>query len=414
MHELSATDPKFRWTALALAVPIAPLRPSQTCADVYDIMAADESYFGAAIVEDGKVLGLADRISLITQFARPYWREVYARHSITRLMDACPLVVEGSESIDSISLRIATENKAALNAGFVVVNGGHYVGVGNSISLLKLTADHAHARNQELSAAHREIRELNEVLEQRVAERTAELYAVQNELVQKERLSALGQLTATVAHELRNPLSSIRNSLYAIRTAVGNVGLDLERQIGRGERSVARCDRIIGDLLDFTRVCELRCSNVIADRWLDEVLGDQPIPADVQLIKKLAAPDHRIALDTDRMRQVIVNLVENAVHAVSDPARRENGGAITVASRSLATHYEIVVEDTGVGIPAELLPRIFEPLFSTKAFGTGLGLPTVKKIVEQHGGAIDFASKVGIGTTVSIRIPNGALQSLAA
>lgn len=414
MHDVSATDPKLRWTAFALAVPIAPLHPGQTCAEVYDIMAADESYFGAAIVEDGKVLGLADRISLITQFARPYWREVYARHSIARLMDASPLIVEAHEAIDSISLRIATENKAALNAGFVVVSDGRYIGVGNSISLLKLTADQAHARNQELSAAHREIRELNEVLEQRVAERTAELYAVQNELVQKERLSALGQLTATVAHELRNPLSSIRNTLYSIRTAVSSSGIDLERQIGRGERSVARCDRIIADLLDFTRACELRCSNVIADRWLDEVLADQPIPADLQLIKKLTAADQRIALDTDRMRQVIANLVENAVHAVSDPAVREKGGAITIASRNLPAHYEIVVEDNGVGIPEDVLPRIFEPLFSTKAFGTGLGLPMVKKVVEQHGGAIDFASRVGVGTTVSIRIPTGAPQSLAA
>ena len=105
-------------------------------------------------------------------------------------------------------------------------------------------------------------------LARRVEERTAELRAAQGELVRKERLSALGQLTATMAHELRNPLSAIRNTLFAVKETAANKGIDLERPITRVERSVTRCDRIINDLLDYTRVKELHLAE-LALRSLD-------------------------------------------------------------------------------------------------------------------------------------------------
>lgn len=122
----------------------------------------------------------------------------------------------------------------------------------------------------------------------------------------------------------------------------------------------------------------------------------------MRLQRRLAAGGAQIALDPDRFRRVISNLVENPFRAMNDGA-----GAPTrvVVATAASDGVEIAVEDTGPGIPPDILPRIFEPLFSAKSFGTGLGVSTVKQIVEQHNGTIAVTSTVGQGTTVRIRLP---------
>jgi signal transduction histidine kinase len=237
-------------------------------------------------------------------------------------------------------------------------------------------------------------------LQRRVDERTAALQTAQGELIRKERLSALGQLTATMAHELRNPLSAIRNTLFAVRETATAGGLNLDRPMTRIERSIERCDRIIHDLLDYTRIKELQRAVIAPDPWLEEVLEEQRLPADVTLVKKLDA-DCLIAIDIERMRRVVINLVDNAAQALmaGAPARQ-----ITVSTRRTADMFELAIEDTGSGIAKDVLPKVFEPLFSTKSFGTGLGLPLVKQIVEQHNGTIGITSEPGTGTCVTIRL----------
>lgn len=237
-------------------------------------------------------------------------------------------------------------------------------------------------------------------LQRRVEERTAALQAAQAELVRKERLSALGQLTATMAHELRNPLSAIRNTLFAVKDMASKGGINLERPLGRIERSIERCDRIISDLLDYTRIKELHRSVVASDPWLEDVLNDQRLPAGVEMVKRLGA-DCQIAIDPERMRQVVINLVDNAAQAMADGTGERR---ITVSTARAGELFELAVEDTGSGIPSDVLSRVFEPLFSTKSFGTGLGLPVVKQIIELHGGSIAIDSEVGKGTRVTIRL----------
>ena len=238
-------------------------------------------------------------------------------------------------------------------------------------------------------------------LARRVDERTAELKAAQSELVRKERLSALGQLTATMAHELRNPLSAIRNSLFAVKETAANKGVDLERPISRVERSVARCDRIINDLLDYTRVKELHLTELAPDPWIEEVLSEQRLPAGIELESRLDA-DCMIAIDPERVRRVLINLIDNAAQAMPEGAPERK---LTITTALIDDeHFEFAVADTGAGIAPETLPKVFEPLFSTKSFGTGLGLPMVKQIVEQHGGTIAITSEVGKGTTVTVRL----------
>jgi signal transduction histidine kinase len=221
------------------------------------------------------------------------------------------------------------------------------------------------------------------------------------ELLKKERLSVLGQLTATVAHELRNPLSSIGNSFHAIREIASARDMPIERAMARVERSIARCNGIISDLLDYARAPELKRVKVALDPFLAEIVDEQKFPADILIERRLAAPAIKVSLDLDRFRRVIINLLENAVQAFLEcaaPVRR-----ISIATLAAET-ADIVITDSGPGIPAEIMPRIFEPLFSTKSFGTGLGLPTVKQIVEQHDGTISITSAPGAGTSVRIRL----------
>ena len=228
--------------------------------------------------------------------------------------------------------------------------------------------------------------------------------AAETELLKSERLSVLGQLTATVSHELRNPLSAIRNTLFSVRELATNAGVKLDRPIARMERSIERCDRIISELLEFTRNRELNRTNVCLDRWLADMLAEETIRPPIVLSTELRAPGAVVPADADQLRRVVINLVENAAQALAETSgHREKRLTVrtTVADRELV----LMVMDTGPGIPPENLSRIFEPLFSTKSFGTGLGLPTVKQIVNQHDGIISVDSEVGRGTCVTVRLP---------
>src|ERR1700761_6997583 len=165
-------------TVVALAQPIQPVPPHKTCAEVYALMAQDETLFAVPIVEAGVPLGLIDRIAMMSQFARPYWREVYSRRPITNLMDTAPVIADAASSGEEIGLRLAAK-RTALNAGFILVRDGVYQGIGSTVDLLRFIADNAGQRALELRAAHDEITAFNTTLERRVIERTEELHAAQ-------------------------------------------------------------------------------------------------------------------------------------------------------------------------------------------------------------------------------------------
>jgi NO-binding membrane sensor protein with MHYT domain len=244
-----------------------------------------------------------------------------------------------------------------------------------------------------------------ERLSRRVEERTAELQQAQAQLLRQERFSALGELMATVAHELRNPMSAITNTVFTLRQSIDVNGLKLERPMSRLERSVARCEHIINDLVDFSNLREIQCRRVTVDKWLADVLDEQKLPEGITLHRRLAAPEQQANLDVALMRRVLINLIENAGQALTEEGLAPRERSITVASHLAAGWLEITVEDTGIGIPKEILAKVFDPLFSTRSFGTGLGLAVVKQVVEQHSGKIAIASTPGKGTKVSLLLP---------
>jgi signal transduction histidine kinase len=234
-----------------------------------------------------------------------------------------------------------------------------------------------------------------------------DLRGAMGKLSRQERLATIGQVTATVSHELRNPLGTIRNSMFTIRERIAGKVPGVERALDRVERNIARCDDIIGDLLDFSRIREIKREPTSIDRWLGEVLDDQSVPAGVTLRRDLRS-GARLSVDRNRLRRVLINLLDNAFQALADesgPAESVRPAEVAVEARTGSGRLEIAVNDTGPGISPELLPKIFEPLFSTKSFWVGLGLPTVKQIIEQHGGGIEVESAPGRGTRMTLWLP---------
>ncbi|HZF35266.1 MAG TPA: HAMP domain-containing sensor histidine kinase, partial [Candidatus Angelobacter sp.] len=233
------------------------------------------------------------------------------------------------------------------------------------------------------------------------------LKSAMEKLASTERLATIGQVAATVSHELRNPLGAIRNSMALVHQRTAGKQLGVERALERVDRNIQRCATIIAALLEFTHKRETVRAPTPIDAWLGLVLAHYKIPEGIDLLRELKAVDE-VALDKEQFRQVVVNLVDNAAQALNDPAwspPADHPRRIIVRSESAGPHVRLSVIDTGPGIPPDVLPRIFEPLFTTKNFGVGLGLPTVRQIIELHGGTIDVDSAVDVGTTVTIWLP---------
>lgn len=259
----------------------------------------------------------------------------------------------------------------------------------------------------EIVIVEEELENHREHLEELVAERTNELHSAQDELVRKERLATLGQLTATVSHELRNPLGAIRPSLYIIEKKSDKDDERMQKAIQRVDRNVDRCDNIIDELLDFTRITKLKLELTRFDDWLDQVIVEQDVPDGIILKKNFNLSNVELSIDSDRLRRVIINVIDNGCHAMMDDNHQvvSSNACLTVMTSESEHHFEIKISDTGIGISKAVLDKIFEPLFSTKGFGVGLGMSTVKQIMEQHHGGIEVNSEENKGTQVILRLP---------
>ena len=261
----------------------------------------------------------------------------------------------------------------------------------------------------ERARAEEELRRYREHLEELVKERTRELEKAQAELVRQERLSALGQLTATVAHEIRNPLGTVRTSVFSISDAITRNEMErIGRALKLAERNIVRCDAIITELLDFTRDRVLQKSPTPVDAWLDRMLDElvdqRAIPESIALVRELDA-NVAVSVDSEHLRRAVINVLENAVDAIREKGPVKEKNRLTVTTKVSGGRLEIRISDTGCGIPEEVMSRVFEPLFSTKSFGIGLGLSIVKSIMEQHDGDVEINSQAGEGTSVTLWLP---------
>lgn len=263
----------------------------------------------------------------------------------------------------------------------------------------------------ERKLAEAELVRYREHLEEIVAERSRELQMAQGRLVRQERLATLGQLTATVSHELRNPLGAIRSSLYMARKKLGEqVDVRVDEALQRVDRNVSRCDHIIDELLDFTRIKVLEKSIIDVNSWLQELVLELSLPAAITVNVDFDQTLGVVGFDGNRLRRAVINVIDNACQAllVDGSVNRYLAGAcVEVTTRSRPRRVEITICDNGPGIPSAVVHQIFEPLFSTKGFGVGLGMPTVKQIMEQHHGGVEVISTPGDGARVTLWLPVG-------
>jgi two-component system CheB/CheR fusion protein len=224
--------------------------------------------------------------------------------------------------------------------------------------------------------------------------------AMQEELVRKEKLATLGQLAGGLGHELRNPLASIKSSAYLLNRLLEQPDPKVKRALDALDREVLACERIISSLLDFVRQRPPLQRRVDINNIVRQALSRANIPQNVEVVSQLDETLPAANADPDRLGTVFANIILNAVQAMPE------GGRLIVKSEVPDPDWAAFsFADTGVGIAAENLPKLFEPLFTTKARGIGLGLPMVKTLVEAHGGTIEIQSEVGKGSTFTVKLP---------
>ncbi len=262
--------------------------------------------------------------------------------------------------------------------------------------------------NKRLTQINSEIVHLNHEL----ADKMRRLKDVQDELLKRGRLEQLGQLTATVAHELRNPLGAVRTSAFLLDRKIKGKGLGVEPQLQRINSGITRCDSIITQLLDFSRTKVISAQPAVFDDWLAGVLEEESkrLPSVVEIECVLGLEGIDVPFDQSRMQRAMINLISNASEAMvgtgDDPTKfAVQNPKLRIVTRRESDMVVITVSDNGPGIPPEIIDKIREPLFTTKSFGTGLGIPAVDQIANQHGGRLEVRSEVGHGAHFSIHIP---------
>ena len=223
--------------------------------------------------------------------------------------------------------------------------------------------------------------------------------------VRQERLAAMGTLASMVGHEVRGPLSTIRNSAEFLKMRLaGTEDEKVKQHLDILQEEAHAADKIISDTLDFARLKELSLTATDVNSIVDEAIRRSIVPANVEIVRELRTDLPQVAVDALQMQRVFLNIVSNAIEAMSE------GGTLTIAAREQCSEetgerfMELSFRDTGIGISRENLYKVFEPLFTTKPKGTGLGLATCQNIIRAHKGVMEVDSEAGKGTTVTVKL----------
>jgi C4-dicarboxylate-specific signal transduction histidine kinase len=246
-------------------------------------------------------------------------------------------------------------------------------------------------------------------LERRISDRTSDLQdamarlrETQDELVRKERLATIGQLASSVGHELRNPLGVMSNSVYLLERTMEAPSPKAQDYLRLLRTQIKLSERIVSDLLDSAR-------NPSADRRLVDVrsfIAEQvervSIPSNVKLEVSVDESLPPMQVDPDQVGQIIVNLLTNGAQSIG-----QNPGTLSLRARNGDGRIHIDVRDTGPGVPAELAEKIFEPLFTTKARGIGLGLSVSRSLASANGGALFVTNHAEGGAVFTLDVPAG-------
>ncbi len=355
----------------------------------------------AVTPQSGERVGLDSGVALPVQGSAVGWVVTHGKPLIQpdtrmrRFLEDAVLLKSGIRSYLDVPLIVKGEVIGTLNVGcrepdaFGAAEVETLTEIANQVAII--------IQNQRL---HAETQRFAERLEERVRERTRELREVQAQLIEAERFAAAGRLAAAIAHEINNPMQSIRSGLELLARRLPEED-DVSRQyIEILLEEQARVSGIIRQMLDFYRPPQGQRAptdvNEVIERVLRLATMDHP---ETQVETRLARDLPRVYADADQLKQVFLNLVLNAVEAM---ARK---GRLTVTTATAGDWVVIRFQDEGPGIPAADRQRIFEPFYTTKPEGLGIGLSVSRSLIEAHGGKIAVHSREGKGTTFEIRLP---------
>ncbi|MDD5036891.1 MAG: ATP-binding protein [Methylococcaceae bacterium] len=245
------------------------------------------------------------------------------------------------------------------------------------------------------------IRKLNEELEEKVRQRTQKLLEMQDELVRKEKLAVLGQVADSVGHELRNPLGVLSNAVYFLKTVLPESDETVCEYLDIMNGEIANANRIVSELLDAVRNKPSHVQSIAVKELIDLALRECNIPPQIQVIRDFSPQLPSLQVDINQLQQALRNLVGNAVEAMPGGGELEFDAFEDEASNTLS----LSVRDSGIGIREENMGSLFQPLFTTKSRGIGLGLMVVKNLTEANGGRVIAHSEWGKGSTFTLILP---------
>jgi len=244
-----------------------------------------------------------------------------------------------------------------------------------------------------LSNANKELVKINEQLNE-----------AQERLVRSEKLAIVGKLASGVGHELRNPLGAIRNALFIIKKKSGNTCISNDVQkfnklVEIVEKETDRSIKIVNDLLGFSRTAKPTVSPTNICSIIESSLSRLKIPDKINKVVQVEDTLPLVAVDANQIEQVLINLIQNALDAMP------KGGWLTIHARRENNFLAVTITDTGCGIPDTIKNKIFDPLFTTKPKGMGLGLAISSNIIQRHEGSIDLKSTEGEGASFTVKLP---------
>ncbi len=413
---------------LVMSAPGIP--PHLLVNDVAD-MFMDETHgklLSLPVLDGERPVGVISRARMQQVLFRQYGRELFGKKPVTEIMNASPVVIESDMALNEASKTVTERLKFPVTEDFIITEGGRYVGMGAVMHLLNAMEAQLAAQTEDLAAAYKQLK------------------ASQLQLIQSEKMASLGQMVAGVAHEINTPLGYVKNNIemmemffdsnravVAASNALADVLLapnsteqelqerlaalaelrqqpsseadDMLKLFADTRFGVDQISEIVQNLKDFSRLDRATADDVDLNECLDSavLLARNVLKNRVEVVRQYGALP-RISCMPSQLNQVFLNMLSNAAQAIEGPGR------ILLKTETEDDWLKITVQDTGKGIPAEVLPRIFDPFFTTKPVGqgTGLGLSISYQIVQQHGGDIRVTSQPGKGTRFTVRLPLAA------